>query len=228
MASEKKSIPYFDTADTKPDSVLLNSKITLAELFSDTKIDFQRRDSSDKTIFELRGKGAYSYPIDESRCVLYPISIDDGIFLINLGVLFSQISNKFLFSGVSLKVYKHTSEKIILLFRAEWDAIKGGNVHAQPHWHMNFNDLGKNEEEVIDSREFKEAGVEEFTGVEEQEAVEIKELAYFSKFHFAMSADWHNGGRHLFRLEDEKALARWLKGCLEYIIAQLQYVSAHH
>jgi len=230
MTSKKKAIPYFDTADTKPYSVLVNSKIVLAKLFSDKDIDFQRSDSPNEIIFELRGKGAYSYQAEESRCVAYPVKInDEEIFLISLGVLFSRIAqqNSFLFSGISLKVYKPISGKIICLFRAEWDQVKEATIHAQPHWHAHFTDFERKKDEIINGKEFKSEEVQEFEEVIEQKVVGIEDLTYFSKFHFAMSADWHNAGKHLFRLRDEIALANWLEGCLKYIIEQLQYVSAH-
>ncbi len=231
MHSKRKAVPYFDTADSKPDSVLVNSKIALSKLLSDRDIDFQRSDYPDRAILELRGKGAYSYQTGESRCVAYPIKInDEETFLINLGVLFSRIGpkNSFLFSGIRLKVYKPISEKIICLFRAEWDQVGEASIHAQPHWHTYFTDFGRKKDLMVSGKEFGSVEVQEFESELEQKDAGIEDLTYFSKFHFAMSADWQNAGKHLLRLRDEIALANWLDGCLKYIIEQLKYVSAHH
>jgi hypothetical protein len=45
-----------------------------------------------------------------------------------------------------------------------------------------------------------------------------------TKFHFAMSSQWHIGGTHRVILDQERLLYFWLEECVKYIKEQLKYV----
>ena len=157
----------------------------------------------------------------------------------------------FQFSGISIRVFKGlmTDEKKQPLFRAEWDTLTEENNHAQPHWHVYKSFQGINfthsfpdfessirENYVQDFGEFaerlnlseKENNVldnqEEFDIENNEESLDEYDWDSSTKFHFAMSSQWHTGGTHRVILDQERLLYSWLVECVKYIKEQLKYV----
>ena len=162
-------------------------------------------------------------------------------------------SPSFQFSSISIRVFKGlmTDEKKQPLFRAEWDTLTEKNNHAQPHWHVyksfqvrNLNtspssDFGSliQSNEIQDFRELAEKlnfGEKENNFLDNQEEFDIEnddeslyedDWDFSTKFHFAMSSQWHTGGTHRVILDQERLLYSWLVECVQYIKEQLKYVS---
>ncbi|MFA5397471.1 MAG: hypothetical protein WC346_15790 [Methanogenium sp.] len=217
--SKKRTVLYFDIAGKSPGVVLTKSKIVLTTLLK-KKIDFRSNEESDKVIYNLTAEEAYQCP--DGRIAIPLLKTDEHIFLISLGVTFVKLERRlFLFSGISLKVYKYSPENFNCFLRAEWDALKEDSVHAQPHWHVDYMDVVSTKKET--SGLALETEPQEFVGMGHLEEVGdlISEL---SKFHYAMASSWHVEGDHLVKLEDEDSLANWLKGCLGYIRSQLKFI----
>ena len=158
----------------------------------------------------------------------------------------------FQFSGISIRVFKGlmTDNNKQPLFRAEWDALTEENNHAQPHWHIYKSFQARNAntspssdfEYLIQSNEIQDFGElaerlnfgeKENNALDNQEEFDIEngeESLYeddwdsSTKFHFAMSSQWHEGKTHKITLDEEKLLYSWLVECVKYIKYQLKYV----
>jgi len=216
--SKKKAVLYFDIAGDRPDGVLTKSKIVLTTLLNQ-KIGFRPNEDTDKVIYNLTADEIYRCP--DGRLAVPLLKNNKYSFLISLGVTFVKLgSRSFLFSGISLKVYKYSPENFNCFLRAEWDALKEDDVHAQPHWHIDYVDAVLTQKESsglvfeIEPQEFGMGHLEKVGDL-------ISEL---SKFHYAMASSWHVKGDHLVKLEDEDSLANWLEGCLGYIRSQLEFI----
>lgn len=120
------------------------------------------------------------------------------------------------------------------LLRAEWMMTAGPEPtgHAQPHWHV----LGAAEADDGQGgfAEFVAASSEGFGGFlgryspesPDDVDIEMESANAFHHFHYAMVSDWHRvpstGAQH--DLDDQQALAAWLKGCVSYIRQQLAHI----
>lgn len=115
------------------------------------------------------------------------------------------------------------------LFRAEWDPREKGSGHAQPHWNLQREILRR--DLAVPSRfspeEFQQS---RWQAPGEEIALETggnqSSLDWMCDFHFAMSSTWHaSDGQHSPCRATEELLRCWVRGCVEYIRAQL--ISAH-
>ena len=189
------------------------------------------------------------------------LSTKSDNYWINISLTFLPNQSKqkikpdnFQFSGVSIRIFKGAlaSPDKEPVLRAEWDALKDDNNHAQPHWHVyksfqrddsntfkesDFTSSLTVSNEVKDFREIIEElnlgedqkeifGNLEATNLENtQEKSTDNSWDYSTKFHFAMASQWHTKENHRVVLDKEALLYNWLVGCVQYIIEQLKYVS---
>ena len=108
------------------------------------------------------------------------------------------------------------------LLRAEWDipgVIEGGEMHAQPHWHVY--------QSSVDMEDFKfEDDFEEISFTSRDISTRYdQEWDESKKFHFAMASRWleASGASH----QESAIIAlipKWVERCLKYIRGQLQFL----
>lgn len=142
----------------------------------------------------------------------------DFVYETKLGDLLTHASFA-LFCGSS-------PQSAVPLFRAEWDPRAKSSSHAQPHWNLQGEILRR---DLASPTRFSP---DEFQRPRWQLADEnvnptidkshSNSLDWICNFHFAMSATWHeNKGRHSPCEATEELLQCWVRGCVEYIRAQL-------
>jgi len=208
----------------------------------------------------IKNSSSASTPDDRgNRHNIIPLPLTkSGNYWINISLTFLSNQSKqkikpesFQFSGVSIRIFKGalTSADKEPVLRAEWDALKDDNNHAQPHWHVyksfqtadsNTSDFTssltlsnevKDFGEIIEQLNLGEAQKEIFENPEETNLENTQEKStdnswdYSTKFHFAMASQWHNKENHRVVLDKEALLYEWLGRCVQYIIEQLNYVS---
>jgi len=113
------------------------------------------------------------------------------------------------------------TEKFPLL-RAEWDipgVIEGGEIHAQPHWHIYQSSVDietfKSEDD-FERSSFASKGIPAKYDSEWDEA---------KKFHFAMASRWLEKSRASHQeLVVIDLIPKWMERCLTYIRGQLDYL----
>lgn len=119
------------------------------------------------------------------------------------------------------------------LLRAEWmmttEPENAG--HAQPHWHvLGAAEADDGQDGFAEFVAASSAGFGDFLGRSSPESpdddIEKESANAFHHFHYAMVSDWHcvpsTGAQHA--LDDQQALAAWLKGCVSYIRQQLAHI----
>jgi hypothetical protein len=124
---------------------------------------------------------------------------------------------------VNIKIFKDSEEERNkkLLFRAEWNE-NSNTIHAQPHWHIEPEKIYfiQEENDFNSLLELNSKTNDLFNPL--QNSTSQKKIFKYSKFHYAMSSEWHKGNNHSQILNDEN-LKKWLKGCIEYIKKELKY-----
>lgn len=129
----------------------------------------------------------------------------------NVGLVITQCS-------ISISVFKSLSEKIIQLFRAEWDDYDDEQIcHPQPHWHIASDTSVTN----TFNEYAKEFGQEGFMALLEPEK---KQIASLKKFHFAMKGKWEDDMTHSTSIESSKQVSDWFSGLLSSIRTELEYI----
>lgn len=120
--------------------------------------------------------------------------------------------------SISISVFKSLSEKIIQLFRAEWDDYDDEQIcHPQPHWHITSDTSVAN----TFNEYAKEFGEDEFMALLEPEK---KQVASLKKFHFAMKGKWEDDMTHSTPIESSKQISDWFSGLLSSIRTELEYI----
>ncbi len=211
----------------------------------DNKLEFIQLSQSQKGhIFALISKdssGLIAIDDRENRHPIVPLLLTiSDTYWINISLTFLPLfgksrqqneSQSFQFSSISIRVFKglKDDEKKQLLLRAEWDTLTEENNHAQPHWHVyksfQIRDLTPQTsdfESLIQPNDVKDFGKETNNSLDNQDE---NDWDSSTKFHFAMSSQWHDGGTHKVVLDQEKLLYSWLVECVKYIKEQLQYIS---
>ena len=189
------------------------------------------------------------------------LSTKSDNYWINISLTFLPNQSKqkikpdnFQFSGVSIRIFRGALASLDKepVLRAEWDALKDDNNHAQPHWHVyksfqrddsnTFKELDFTSSLTVSNevKDFREIIEELDLGEDQKEIFENPEEANpestyekftdnswdsSTKFHFAMASQWHTKENHRVVLDKEALLYDWLVGCVQYIIDQLKYVS---
>lgn len=259
-----KQSPPFSVTD--PNKVLNFCSNKLKPLLGNYELGYKEiQKDSNRHIFALiiKNSGSSSTPDDRgNRHHIIPLlSTKSDNYWINISLTFLPEASKpkikpnnFQFSGVSIRVFKGALASVDKepVLRAEWDALKNDNNHAQPHWHVykSFQTADSNTfkesdftSSLILSNEVKDFGeiIEElnlggsqkriFENLEEtnlennQENSTDNSWDSSTKFHFAMASQWHTKENHRVVLDKEALLYDWLVGCVQYIIEQLKYVS---
>lgn len=136
---------------------------------------------------------------------------DTKIFKRKPGIVIAQCS-------ISISVFKLLSEKVIQLFRAEWDDYDNERVrHPQPHWHITSDiSLANTFNEYA-----KEFGEDGFMSILKPEKEQIASLR---KFHFAMKGKWEEDMSHSTSIESSKQVVDWFCGLLSSIRTELEYI----
>lgn len=117
-------------------------------------------------------------------------------------------------------------QSAIPLFRAEWDPRAINSGHAQPHWNLQEEILRRDlaTPARFSPEEFQQSRWED---ADESQMPEMGEsqsnsVDWIRNFHFAMSSTWHESkGQHSPCPATEELLQYWVRGCVEYIRAQL-------
>jgi hypothetical protein len=89
------------------------------------------------------------------------------------------------------------------------------------------NSLDHQEEFDIEKENSDLNNQEEFNIQNDQKSLNEYDWDSSTKFHFAMSSQWHEGKTHKVTLEKtnlSSSLSSWLEGCVKYIKDQLKYV----
>lgn len=132
-----------------------------------------------------------------------------------------------LLTHASLAVFCGTSpQSAVPLFRAEWDPRATSSGHAQPHWNLQSEVLRRDlaspmrfSPDEFQRPRWNPTDTDVHIAFAETPA---NSLDWMSDFHFAMSSTWHeNKGTHSPCQATEELLQRWVRGCVEYIRAQL-------
>jgi hypothetical protein len=146
---------------TEPKKVLQFCQNKLEPLLDKRELDFKLLEpNSEHHIFALITKdlSSSSTAIDDRRNrhnVVPLLATKSDTYWINISLTFLPIFGRsqqktnpqsFQFSGVSIRVFKGLAydDKKEPLIRAEWDALKDDNNHAQPHWHVYKSFQGRN------------------------------------------------------------------------------------
>lgn len=151
-------------------------------------------------------------------------------FLFHWGIAFKKIysrmpKNGYIFKGVSMQFFNDNG----LLFRAEWDnkELEENKLnHPQPHWHIEptimFNDkeIDKEVKETFDEL----SNETDFFHYMNESEKECSKIFNYEKFHFAMSAKWHENTTLCNIPLTEENLKKWLDKSLEGINEQLDYI----
>lgn len=120
--------------------------------------------------------------------------------------------------SISISVFKQLDEKIVQLFRAEWDDYDDNNsLHPQPHWHITSDTSVAN----TFNEYAKEFGEDGFMNILNSEKEHISSL---KKFHFAMKEKWEEDMTHSTPMESSVQISKWFAGLLNSIRAELQYI----
>ncbi|MBO6517710.1 MAG: hypothetical protein JJ975_14290 [Bacteroidia bacterium] len=102
------------------------------------------------------------------------------------------------------------------LFRCEWDDYNDSQVlHPQPHWHFKANSRTINKFEDMVQQEGFVSEVKNSGDV----PFDIGDM------HFAMSANWMVGGKHVTQIGDSEVVLNWFQGLLAHLKEQLVYIS---
>jgi hypothetical protein len=250
-ASQQKKASF---SVTKTDTVLQWCQNKLEPLLDKRELKFELLSKNpERHIFTLTTKDlkSSSTATDDrhNRHNVVPLlATKSDTYWINISLTFLPIFGKsqqkinpqsFQFLSISIRVFEErlmTDEKKQLLFRAEWDTLAKQNNHAQPrynhaqpHWHVyksfQIRDLTPQTsdfESLIQPNDVKDFGKETNNSLDNQDE---NDWDSSTKFHFAMSSQWHDGGTHKVVLDQEKLLYSWLVECVKYIKEQLQYVS---
>ena len=248
--SQQKSLP-FSVKDTG--KVLQACINKLKPMLQNCELGFiELQKDSNRYSFTLIPKNSNGSIAPDDRGnrhhIIHLLSTKSDTYWLNISLTFlpSQSKQKtkpesFQFSGISIRIFKGalaSADKEPVL-RAEWDALKDDNNHAQPHWHVykSFQTADSNAFKELDftssltrSNEVKDFGEisenPEETNLENtQENSTDNSWDSSTKFHFAMASQWHTKENHKVVLHDETVLYNWLEGCVQYIIEQLKYVS---
>lgn len=120
--------------------------------------------------------------------------------------------------SISISVFKLLNEKIVQLFRAEWDDFNdNSSIHPQPHWHITSDTSVANTFDEY-AREFGEDG---FMNILNSEKEQISSL---NKFHFAMKGKWDEDITHSMPIESSKQVSDWFVWLLKSIKTELEYI----
>jgi len=249
---QKKAPLSFSVKETE--KVLKLCQNELKPLLDKRELNFiPLQQDSERHIFALITKdssGLMAIDDRKNRHNIVPLlTTGSDTYWINISLTFLPKTNpqNFQFAGVSIRVFKglaYDNNKEPLI-RAEWDALKydnDNNNHAQPHWHVyksfqevrNLNTSPSLDfKSLIQSNKIQDFGEKENNSLDNQEEFDIEndkesldEYNWDSstKFHFAMSSQWHTGGTHRVILDQERLLYSWLVECVKYIKEQLKYV----
>jgi len=261
--SQQKSLP-FSVKDTG--KVLQACINKLKPMLKNCELGFiELQKDSNRYSFTLIPKNSNGSIAPDDRGnrhhIIHLLSTKSDTYWLNISLTFlpSQSKQKtkpesFQFSGISIRIFKGalaSADKEPVL-RAEWDALKDDNNHAQPHWHvyksfqtadsntfkesdftssLTLSNEVKDFGEIIEQLNLGEAQKEIFENPEEtnlentQEKPTDNSWDYSTKFHFAMASQWHDKENHRVVLDKEALLYEWLGRCVQYIIEQLKYVS---
>lgn len=186
--------------------------------------------------FVLRGGTVGCFTRDKQReqdvwiIPLTGFSAAGSSYWVTISIIFAPQATKYKLEQVKIMVFKGEVDDIDKepFFRAEWYAPESGDKNAQPHWHVyktvqeaSFADFEPNCKN--DTTELKTFGEEK--SVAEEVKAENKKQKPFSKFHFAMAAEWHkNHHQHQINFHSEESLINWLTGCITYIRDQLIFL----
>lgn len=120
--------------------------------------------------------------------------------------------------SISISVFKKIYDKIVQLFRAEWDEYSGQqNLHPQPHWHITSDTSIAN---TFDEYA-RQVGDDGFMNIFIPEKEQISSL---KKFHFAMKGKWEENKSHSTSIESSEQVSEWMKGLLSSIRVELEYI----
>lgn len=155
--------------------------------------------------WELSAQTASAVPLERRRALAIPFG--DGPTHRVAAECFSRTGPRAeqIFSGLSIDVLRLElqSGPVEPLLRVEWQAQEAPEdcAHAQPHWHVYGSVL--QDEPLTES--YADTSLE--------------------RMHFAVAARWHEAvAAPIYVTLDDTNLDRWIKGCLSYVWAQLQYL----
>lgn len=120
--------------------------------------------------------------------------------------------------SISISIFKKIYNKIVQLFRAEWDEYsEKQDSHPQPHWHITSDTSVANT-----FNEYAEQfGEEGFMNILRPEKEQISSL---KKFHFAMKGKWEEDKTHSTKIVSNEQVSQWMEGLLSSIRAELEYI----
>lgn len=235
---QKKAPLSFSVKET--DKVLKLCQNELKPLLDKRELNFiPLQQDSERHIFALITKdssGLIAIDDRKNRHNIVPLlTTSSDTYWINISLTFLPKTNpqNFQFAGISIRVFKglaYDNNKEPLI-RAEWDALKDDddNNHAQPHWHVyksfqtrDLTPQTSDFESLIQPNDVKDFGKETNNSLDNQDE---NDWDSSTKFHFAMSSQWHNKGTHKVILDKDELLYSWLGECVKYIKEQLKYVS---
>ena len=185
--------------------------IKVLNLFDDFWISFKIQFLEKKYEFDVKKK------IDEQYFEENLLSIEDKYYQIN--------------TSLSIFQGKKDDKTKTHLFRAEWDnAFESEFKHPQPHWHVYpmIDDIEKPEDYKAYEKE-KEKEKMDFSEQIKSDSIakpiNKAKLINISKIHFAMNGHWtKNTDGHIHKIANDELLYTWLKGLLEHIKSQLEYI----
>jgi hypothetical protein len=210
--SQKQPVPF---SVTDPKKVLNLCSNKLKPLLGNYELGYKEIPTDPNChIFALMIKNSSSASTPDDRgnrhnIIQLPLT-KSGNYWINISLTFLSKQKikpeSFQFSGISIRIFKGSlaADKEPVL-RAEWDALKDDNNHAQPHWHVykSFQTADSNAFKELDftssltrSNEVKDFGEisenPEETNLENtQENSTDNSWDSSTKFHFAMASQWH-------------------------------------
>ena len=91
----------------------------------------------------------------------------------------------------------------------------------------NVEDFGEKENNSLDNQQKFHIEKDDKSLYKDRESLDENDWDSSTKFHFAMSSQWHEGKTHKVTLEKTNLssfLSSWLEGCVKYIQDQLKHV----
>ena len=163
----------------------------------------------------------------ESYAVFPLLQLEAELFWLGAALVFDGELGNYRLKSISLLVFKGEAfdERKITLFRAEWDNLESGTIHAQPHWHVYPRVIESRVSVDMDSDTL--ASHSDLLDFQVESTVEEDpEWGTASNFHYAMSSRWaiEGIGHHQAHLTEIDDLIRWIKSCIGYSRDQLRWL----
>lgn len=212
------------------ESVTNDCRDAIQCVISNRNLGFAREDLARHRIkCSLTGVGVSNAFARERYVVHELLEKGSTTYWLAISLYFQFRSGDYQLESISLVVFKgvRTDDTKAALLRAEWDCSTkpGLSKHAQPHWHI-YSAVVNTDKDIGMSGFEDQLEIATFGATSDEDSEADEAQHEIQNFHFAMAAQWHLQEDALLeeQLNDVESLGRWIKGCIRYILGQLNYL----